>query len=400
MPKIKLAEISRGLFAILIMTIANTALAQERIGDGDGVGTSISSAGTTFSSLLIVLDSLIEAAIPYQSALVPTGLTLLGVGTMLTVFWGVYNFLIGDGIEEFVGDMVKTLLIASIPAALLIPNGGWNNVASSVERYFTKEVVGALVKAAPGRNTFSAESKPSEVINGSLQKISEVLATGTLMWSGIDGGIKRGIAINESIYEEGELKDGPLLNRGIGYVRRAGVALKDSAVNLVETAWGTMGSLITGPVMAVLMYIMLAILTFALIFTLYVPLVAIKVGIVFGPLLIAWLPFKPLSDLTVQWFKFMMAAGLSYAIGVFMLLLTSGTTRWLANEIERLLNEGSALSALFGGVILVSVLTYFIFKLLSTNDEMASALVGSASVGIKPRLPKTSPKPKPPPKDK
>lgn len=107
-----------------------------------------------------------------------------------------------------------------------------------------------------------------------------------------------------------------------------------------------------------------------------------KIGIIFGPLAIAFIPYAPMSWLAMSWLRFMITTGLTLAIAY---LVTSILATAMLPVFQTLLktgvnSQGIGLATIFMGASIALILVFGCILLLKV-DDIAQGLVGGGGAG-------------------
>lgn len=166
------------------------------------------------------------------------------------------------------------------------------------------------------------------------------------------------------------------------WLQRAG----EFFANPVSTIGGVAFNLLLDFIIRVILTAIAIFLAVAMLFALFSPLLMLQIGIIFGPILICWLPFSPLADLARTWLKFMITSGMSLAVGVLLVLLASTSVDSFITTIGAVnadpdMPASLAFIAKFGGFMSASAVMIFLGVMLFKADNIAAALIGGATAG-------------------
>lgn len=212
--------------------------------------------------IALMLQPTIDAAIGMTAIFVPWGRKFLALAVVITAMFAVYEWLTGN-MHGAVARIVRALLVLSVPLTLLFGDN-YATTMNTVRNFFASELTQPIVGNASGG---SAET---------VRNAINVLTT--------------------SMFPEMQDANKPAAGEdGSGVVAAA------------KSAWAN----ITSPVDALfrlnvtlsqllyraLLMIVAVFVSFMFILALYGPIFALQIGIILGPLLIAWLPSPQFSHL-------------------------------------------------------------------------------------------------------
>lgn len=301
-----------------------------------------------FAAIGDLLNPLLTASQTYGDALVPLGRRLLALSLVLAALPAVYGWWTGD-VSGGVAKLLRAVLIFSIPFALL-SGGNWTAATGSLAGFFQAEVTTPL--AARGGAAGAAQG---DLVKGLITKIG----------NGIWGGDLVGAAQSDkSWWEKG----------------------KSFFNNPVDALGGAVFGVLIDFLFRLILTAIAIFLAVAMLFALFSPLLMLQIGIIFGPILICWLPFSPLADLARTWLKFMITAGMSLAVGVLMVLLASTSIDSFISVMSTAnadpdLPFSMAIGAKLGGFLSNAAVMIFIGVMLFKADNIAAALIGGATEG-------------------
>lgn len=305
-------------------------------------------ASIDFAAIGDLLTPLLTASTVYGDALVPLGRTCLALALILAALPAVYSWWAGN-VAGGVTKVVRAMLIAWIPLFLLASNN-WLTTSGAIAHFFQSEVTQPL--AAKGG---AVGSGGGDIIKNTISKI------GNSIWGGdLTGAAKS----KKSAWEKA----------------------KAFFSNPVEAVGGAMFNVMIDFLFRIILTGIALFLSVALLFALFSPLLMLQIGIIFGPILVCWLPFEPLSGLAKTWLKFMVTSGMSLAVGVLLALLAGTSIDNFITTIGALnadpdLPFTMSVAAKLGGFLSNAAVMIFIGVMLFKADSIAGALVGGASGG-------------------
>lgn len=126
----------------------------------------------------------------------------------------------------------------------------------------------------------------------------------------------------------------------------------------------------------------------ALVFALYGPLLALQIGIIFGPLLIAWLPSPQFAHLSRSWLQFVLTQGFTLVVAVTVAVIGANAITAFAAQMDGLAAGGvsesgfvEAMMVQAGGLIASLSVLVFVGLMLFKADNIAGALIGGGGGG-------------------
>lgn len=124
-------------------------------------------------------------------------------------------------------------------------------------------------------------------------------------------------------------------------------------------------------------------LSAAILFVAYMPVAAFYLGAIFGPLILATLPYERFSDLTGRWTSFMISNGIAFVVAIVMVNAVA-----LAVDGLIKIQEGMSAESMLGGLIGFPVTFFALFVtyifatgLLLKADNIAQGITGGVSIG-------------------
>lgn len=280
------------------------------------------------AELLKLLDGIIDAGASLNGALIPLGLQFLALAITLTLVNDVYQFWLRGDAQEFFSRMLRFFIVVSIPFALLWPAGAWSETNKTMIEFFQKTVTSKIAASSPSGGS------PADIIKMPLKKIYD--------------------AAN----------------------------LAPDAESLKELDWDEkIVAKLAEFIMKIIIGLGVVAMIIAMVIVGYIPLVSLQVGAILGPLLIAWLPFEPMSDMARTWLKFMIVNAMTFVVAVLLLTLAGTAVEGLSGTIKLMFKDGAALSGLFIAAFMTLAIMVFLAYMLLQANEIASGLIGHSSVG-------------------
>lgn len=287
-----------------------------------------------------LLDPLIEKAASMSGAFVPLGQTFLALALVITIALAVFDWWMGS-VSGALSRITRGALVLILPLALLL---NWSPWMQTTTKFFTTELTAPIVNAAGVGNAGEAVKTAIEKLNTAMFPSAQK-DDGKSAWS-----------------KAWEFVTGDA---------SIGKALVGSLTQLLFDA---------------ILFFISGLVAFALLLALYGPLLALQLGVIFGPLLVAWLPWQPMSHLFHNWLRFMLANGFSLVIGVTLATLGAGVIGDFATQMatigadpelpwymELMVRAGAFMSS-------AAVIIFVAFYLMRAED-IASSLIGGGGSG-------------------
>jgi len=149
-----------------------------------------------------------------------------------------------------------------------------------------------------------------------------------------------------------------------------------------DTVYTTKGGLNT-KILAGVVTVLNVLLAAAILFAAYMPVAAFYVGAIFGPLMLATLPYERFADLTGRWASFMISNGITFVVAIVMVNAIAPAVGGLL-QIQAGMAEESAVGGLLGFPVtfFALIVTYiFAIGLLLKADNIAQGITGGVSIG-------------------
>lgn len=289
-----------------------------------------------------LLQPLIDTAASMSSAFVPMGRTLLALSIILALGFAVYDWWMGEA-GGALARAVRAGLILTIPLFLFYGNN-WTASMKTFSNFFSTELTAPIMKAA------GQQSGP-EAVKSAITKLSQSMFPNTRH---VD---------DRSTWEK----------------------VRDFLMS-EETLGGALFSSLTEAFFELVLFVISLFVSMALVFALYGPLLALQIGVIFGPLLLAWLPFGPLSHLSKSWFQFMLTQGFALVVGVTIAILGAGVIEDYTDQMMMMARDPSLpwyeeFAAQIGGFMASTSVIVFVGFFLFRADDIAAALIGGGGAG-------------------
>lgn len=288
-----------------------------------------------------LLDPLIERAAGMAEAFVPLGKTFLALAMVITLFLAIYDWWLGDA-PAALSRAVRAGIMFCVPLALLF---NWTPWMKTSTEFFTKELTAPIVATSGAADAGDAVKQAIEKLNSAMfppeNPNADKRGGWRKAWDFVTGDMSVGKAVFGSIQQ----------------------AVSDLILFFVS---GLVG--------------------FALILALYGPLLALQLGVIFGPLLVAWLPWQPMGHLFQNWLRYMLANGLALVVGVTLATLGAGVIGDFAVQMAALNNDPElpffmAIAVRMGAFMSSIAIIIFVAYYLMQAETIASSLIGGGGSG-------------------
>lgn len=291
-----------------------------------------------------LLEPMITTAAGMSAAYIPIARTLLALAVTLAAAFAIYDWWLGD-VSNALAKLVRAGVILSIPLTLFTGNV-WSDLGKTTTQFFAGGLTQPLLGAAG-----HGGSGP-DAIKDTIGKISKSMFPNARKEPDRRGVIE-------------SLVDWMKSDQTIG-----------SAIfsNMTKAFFELVLSLVS------------IVLIVALTMALYGPLLAMQIGIIFGPLLLAFMPFPPLANLSKSWLAFMITTGFSLLVGVAMAVIAANSIESYTDMMGIIGNDASIpwyeeLAVKIGGFMSSTAIILFVAWMLFRADDIAAAMVGGSAGG-------------------
>lgn len=292
-----------------------------------------------------LLDPLVEKAAGMAGAFVPLGETFLAIAIVIALMLAVYDWWLGS-VSGAISRAVRGGIALVVPLALLL---NWTPIMKTTANFFTSELTAPITRAAGFSDGGSA-------VQSAVRRLNDALFP-----KPAPGGAP-GAAGSQA---------GPST---FDYVTGRASIGREIINKLTQAAFD------------VVLFFVSLLVGFALILALYGPLLTLQLGAIFGPLLVAWLPWQPMAHLFHNWLRFMLASGVALLVGITLATLAAGVLGDFASQMASIgtdptMSLADELLARVGAFMTsVSVIVFVAYFLMQT-ESIASSLIGGAGSG-------------------
>lgn len=286
-------------------------------------------------------DQMLKSATALGSALVGEGMLLLTYAFLATLAISLYrNLIVARGLEELVFDVVRALILGSITLAIL---NNWASVSQILPSWISGSVI---AKLTTGGDPATVIGQFYAVFAEMFREMTAWIMTGAKPCGDAQGGI---LGALQNLFDTITLK------------------------TFMDVIW-----MYVALALAILIIIIpLTLFSAIMLAVLFGNALIMKIAIIFGPVMIAWIPFAPMAWLAMSWLRFMLITAVTIAIAyliagllassilpVFRLLLNTGVNA-----------NGIGLSTIWMGASIALVLLFGAWMLMKA-DDIASGLIG------------------------
>lgn len=289
-----------------------------------------------------LLSPLITSAESMHTVFLPIARTMLALSFALSVLYAVYQWWAGE-VGGALARITRAALIMTIPITLLAGDN-WRQTTDAATKFFSAGLTQPIL------GTTGATSGP-DAIATTITKLS--------------------LAMFPNARKPDE---------------RSSLDKIREFINSDESIGGMLFSGLTQAVIELVLFLLALVMSVALIFALYGPLVALHIGVIFGPLLIAWMPFNPMSHLARNWLQFMISQGFALVVGITIAMLAVGSIESFTDSMTAMANDATLpfaqeIAAKIGGFMASAAVIVFVAFMLFRADEIASAMIGGGGAG-------------------
>lgn len=294
---------------------------------------------TVTDLISVTIGQLLDSLLGMTGTFVGTGYVFLSLAFTLSALSGIYQWWTSGSLEDLVANGVRTLIIV---APLLILLNGWDGYMKTFGDFFYREL--------PAQMGVTGGS-PAEVAGTAMKQIS--------------GAIKIDVGDPEAVANP----SGGDVEQKKSWLTKLWDSV--SLANLYSLG------------LQFLVFILNMLLMFGILFALFMPIASLYLGMIFGPLLLAWLLWKPLADMGARWLSFMIANGLNFVVAVVILKALSKTIEAMTKTMGGMMAEGfgTGLAGLSVSVLALFAIYIFALNLMLAANNIAQGMTGGAAIG-------------------
>ena len=355
---------------------------------------------TTSSSLTYDIIKLLESILTGPHGLnsmaeifVPIGQKFLAIAVLITLTNAMYQFWIKGDIQEMIASGIRMAIVTAIPLFMLMP-GNWVNTTNTLTNFFVTGLTSSVMQQSNGSSTQVAgdmikslmtaadmgKGTETSSINDQIAALQSEVTTlqGSSAQALLTGNSTSATLISNQIANiNAQIKS--LQQQQASNPNASNEGSSWNPADMFRAGFASIEEFI----LKVVVWVFTILLVFGVLICVYMPLAALSIGVIMGPLLLSWLPFEGMSDTSRKWFGFMLANGMTYVVAIVILNAVAGTVNGLAYHVSDMASKsiGGGIAAYMGA--LVGILATYIFSLdlMLQANNMASGMTGGASVG-------------------
>ena len=324
------------------------------------------SAIANWSSLATLLSGVFDQASSMSTTLVGLGKTMLAIAFLLPLLSALLAFWVKGGAQDFLASTIRLLLVASIPLAAL---ASWQSTASTLSNFFQQEIPSAL---GYGGGTDVVKTEVASLLNAANS-----------VGSSTDSGTGTSDATTATTNADPIFAGDPLITlpANDGNAQTPPKTAPSAASSIFDLG-GLLTNLFLRALSIFLIDLPALILSLAAMLTIYGTLLMMSIGIIFGPILIAWLPWEPLSSLATNWLKYMLSAGMGFAVAIVFLKLSNNMIAGLASNMQSLHSmQGATLAGAIQQMFVTGLGLLFLAFMVFKAEHLGAALIGGPHIG-------------------
>ena len=289
-----------------------------------------------------LLEPLITSAEAMHTVFIPIALQMLALSFALAIIFAAYAWWMGE-VSGALARITRAGLILIIPMTLLAGDN-WKNTMDATAKFFSAELTQPILKTG-------GATSGTEAISETITKLTN------------------------SMFPNSRNPD----------ARTAYEKIKNF-VSSNESFGGMLVSALTQALLELILFALAILLSVALIFALYGPLLALHIGIIFGPLLIAWMPFGPMAHLARNWLQFMLSQGFALVVGITIAMIAVSSIEAFTDSMAMMSRDpnlplAQELAAKIGGFMASAAVIVFTAFMLFRADDLAAAMIGGGGAG-------------------
>ena len=284
------------------------------------------------------LGSILSAGSGMTGDLVGMGKAFLAFAVLIEIFLLIAGYLIEPGVQELMASGLLLFVRTAIPAYLIL---NWPTPLLAMEKFFTNEVFAVL-----------------------------------------------GVGSAKTIFENGMDTLLPAIGKFMLPFPSSGdiVTLKfwDIPGNTVTYLMDLVGVALVDFLVLVFVGGATAFLILGFLIAMYGPQILILMGLIFGPMLVAWMPFRAASWIARGWYKYMLASCMALIVGAALASVFISAFAFLATHFQTAISgQQTAASILTLLVFLVplTAIMLFMVHLVFNFESIAESMSGATGTG-------------------
>lgn len=322
------------------------------------------SAVVVFSQIAAAPQAMLSAAAAKTGALVPLAGVLLTIAFLSELATSVYQWWLAGSMDKLLGSLFRLAIIVAIPLAAL---ASWSSASSLIPRYLQT----TIAKELSGSNPLELIQKLIGVVDKFERQVFDAASKDVTQAPPGKPTTTVEVDINGNPTGSATVYQTPV---GIGALTFIGERL----INYMTAAVATI-------LFMFLVGLPMMILSFVLLANLFGFQILAYVGMIVGPIMIVWLPWQPLSWLFMSWIKYMIVAGLSYAIAMLLgSIAQAGATALTTSLLLSFdMREGflGLILALMPMFLALGATLLFMAWMVHKSEDIAQALISGGGGG-------------------
>lgn len=360
------------------------------------VGTVASLVGDAFLNIASAPESMLNAARGKVGALVGPAQVLLALATLAEATTIAYAWFLSGSVEKMLSGFFRLAIMVAVPLAALGTVGGssnWGAASAVIPSYFQGEIASAV---SGGTEPLTVITKLTGLVDKFGRQMLEQIIDKKPPAPPPPAPDKPAPAVAPEVLigagEFGALSSVGTASTGGTFgnvVRSVGNVTLLAIPNLIEKTNKVLIVIVAYALFLVLVTIPAIILSFVLLANLFGAQILAYVGAIFGPLMIAFLPWQPMSWLFMNWVRYMIITGVSYAIALLLASIAAEGTSTMVDKFIAALDVGGGQVIDFAGILVFYLPMFFatgatlLFMawLVHKCEDIASALIGGGGAG-------------------
>jgi hypothetical protein len=306
----------------------------------------------SFHMLASAPEAMLNAAMGKTGSLLRIGNILLTIAFLAELATLAFGYWMKGSLGDMLGGFLRLSVITAVPLAML---NEWQSAGTLISRLFQHDIAGAF-----GGTT------PMDMIDTVLRVVDD-------FWKDLSA---------QMLVVKHEATPTQTGHSFMDKVRAVGDALTPDVLSGLVSM---IAKLLAAIVFIIFVAIPAAIFALVMLITLYGTQLLTVVGVCFGPIMICWLPWKPMSWTFMSWVKHMIQMGVTYAVAV---LIASIASVGITTVGASLHNTGDGISGILGvytlvlpACLMLGVMLLYMAHLVNQSNHIASGIVGGGGSG-------------------
>lgn len=318
---------------------------------------------TIGSILQDTIGPFLDALNGMSSTFVDTGMTFMALAITLTALSSIYVWWVSGSFQDLLENSVRSIIII---APLLIIMNNWSSSVNSLSGFFLNEVPASL--GVPGGSPVAVVGDAVTNLIKTVDAVRSATAGENIPEKNWDDALPPGLNYFQFWWEYMKHKASQVSNVGENI----------SALMQGFTTW------LYGFVMFVIICILTVILLASMMFAVFMPVASMYIGAIFGPLIIPWMLWKPLANMTERWVGFMIANGIAFCVA---LVLVNALKTSMSAMTEKVITAskfgetGDGIAAFVMTLVGIFAIYLLVINLMSQANNIAQGMTGGAAIG-------------------